>query len=610
MSRISLALRWGLILTYIILCTHSALAGRAWDKPIKIKQSDGTLLEVLLQGDEYSHYYTTTDNYVIARNDSDFFVYATYDALNNIIPGTVRVSDVSKRTIKEMNHLLTLTKGLPESVKTDMEERAIQTRSIMETSASIAAFPTIGSVKTLVILVNFSDVTFSTVNPRASFSNLLNQEGYILNGATGSAHDYFKANSMDKLKITFDIVGPVTLSQTLSYYGRNGLGSNGDLNLDAMVQQACQKANENYNLDFSEYDLNKDGVIDNVFLIYAGYDEAQGAPSTAIWSQRRYFTSSPWSLDGVSMMGYACTSELRGTSGSKIAGIGSLCHEFAHVLGIPDFYNTSSATSVMNSYFLMDTGNYNNNSQTPPYLSAIERYLCGWIDPVVLDGTPANITLPSIGTNNALRINTETDGEFYLLETRSSQGWDTTHNISNLGYGLLIYHVDRSVNMLGKWGLVAGTRTFNSLNSVSGHYCCYTKKAGNLWAFQGQSSTRFSDETIPSALSWGGYPTKVPLSAIALNGKVVSFKVSGGLTDVAEVLSDRLTCRVKNTNIIIENIQNKSQISVYSLGGSLLYSSSTAEECSILPFPEGLQECVVLIHDGSSQRSFRLLRTR
>jgi len=173
----------------------------------------------------------------------------------------------------------------------------------------------------------------------------------------------------------------------------------------------------------------------------------------------------------------------------------------------------------------------------------------------------------------------------------------------------LIYHVDRSINMLGKWGLVAGTRAFNSLNGVSGHYCCYAKKAGNLWAFQGQSSTRFSDETIPGALSWGGYPTKVPLSEIALNGKQVSFKVSGGLTDVSDVLSDYVSCLVENNNIIIKNIQSKSQISVYSLEGALLYSSTTKEEL-ILPFPEGLQGCVVLFNDATSKRSFRLLRTK
>ncbi len=610
MKRLSEILRWGLIFSYIILCTHPAIAGRAWDKPLVINQPDGSLLNVLLQGDEYFHYYTTTDDYVIARNDSDFFVYATYDELNNIIPGTFRVSDITKRNIKEMNHLLTLTKGLPESVKTEMEEREIQARSIMETSASISAFPTTGSVKTLVILVNFSDVTFTTVNPRASFSNLLNQQGYTLNGATGSAYDYFDVNSMGKLNITFDVVGPVTLSHPLSYYGKNGLGSNGDLNLDAMAQEACQEANVYYNLDFSEYDLNSDGVIDNVFFLYAGYDEAQGAPSSAIWSQRRYFTVSPWSLDGVSMMGYACTSELRGTSGSKIAGIGSFCHEFAHVLGIPDFYNTSTGTTVMDSYFLMDKGNYNNNSQTPPYLSAIERYLCGWIDPVVLDGTPANITLPSIGTNNAYRINTETAGEFYLLEARSSQGWDSTYSIQNLGYGLLIYHVDRSANMLGKWGLVAGTRTFNSLNGASNHYCCYTKKAGFLWAFQGLSSTRFSDQTIPSALSWGGLPTDVPLSEIALNGKQVSFKVAGGIVNVPVEKSDHLICRVEEGNIIIENMENKSQISLFSLGGILLNKTTTTEESLSLPFPDGQRQCIVVISKGAKQGSFRLIRTR
>lgn len=610
MRKMPVIFRWGFIVLSVILSTHLAIAGRALDKPIVISQPDGTLLKVLLQGDEFFHYYTTADDYVIARNDSDYFVYATYDAFNNIIPGTVRVSDISKRTIKEINHLLTLTKGLPESARRNLEEEAIQSRSMMETSASVAAFPTTGSIKTLVILVNFSDVTFTTPNPQASFSNLLNQEGYTLNGATGSAYDYFKTNSMGKLSITFDVVGPVTLPQSLSYYGKNGFGSNGDLNLDVMVKQACEKANDTYNLDFSEYDLNKDGIIDNVFLIYAGYDEAQGAPSTAIWSQRRYFYTAPWSLDGVSMMGYACTSELRGTSGSKIAGIGSFCHEFAHVLGIPDFYNTVSATSVMSNYFLMDNGNYNNNSQTPPYLSAIERYLCGWLDPVVLDATPANVTLPSIGTNNAFRINTETEGEFYLLETRSSQGWDTTRAISNLGYGLLIYHVDHSAKMIEKWGLVAGTRAFNSLNGVSSHYCCYIKKAGTtIWTFQKESSNKFSDETIPNALSWSGYPTKVPLSEIALNNKLVSFKVSGGLTDVSEVLSSSLACHVENSNIIIKNIQSKSQISVYSLGGTLLHFLATEEDL-ILPFPKGLQACIVQVADKTSKRSFRLFRSK
>ncbi|MDD4636618.1 MAG: M6 family metalloprotease domain-containing protein [Bacteroidales bacterium] len=609
MSRMTVILRWGFLVLSVILSTHLAVAGRAWDKPIVLTQPDGTRLHVLLQGDEFFHYYTTTDDYVIARTDSDYFVYATYDAFNNIIPGTVRVSDGSNRTIKEMNHLLTLTKGLPESVRKNMEQGAIQSRSLMETSASVAAFPTTGSIITLVILVNFSDVTFKTANPQASFSNLLNQEGYTINGATGSAYDYFKANSMGKLDITFDVVGPVTLSQPLSYYGKNGFGSNGDFNLDVMVRQACEKANENYNLDFSEYDLNNDGIIDNVFLIYAGYDEAQGAPSTAIWSQRRYFITAPWSLDGVSMMGYACTSELRGTSGSQIAGIGSFCHEFAHVLGIPDFYNTVSATSVMSNYFLMDNGNYNNNSQTPPYLSAIERYVCGWLDPVVLDDTPANMTLPSIGTNNAFRINTDTEGEFYLLETRSAQGWDTTRAISNLGYGLLIYHVDRSAKMIEKWGLVAGTRAFNSLNGVSSHYCCYIKKAGSVWAFQQLSSNRFSDETIPNALSWSGKSTKVPLSEIALNDKQVSFKVSGGLTDVPEVLSGSVACYLENSNIIIEKIQSECQISVYSLGGTLLHSSTTEEDL-IIPFPKGMQTCIVQVADATSKHSFRLLRTK
>ena len=43
-------------------------------------------------------------------------------------------------------------------------------------------------------------------------------------------------------------------------------------------------------------------------------------------------------LDGVTVDTYACGSELMGISGKTLDGIGTMCHEYSHCLGLPDFY--------------------------------------------------------------------------------------------------------------------------------------------------------------------------------------------------------------------------------------------------------------------------------
>ncbi|MDD2526276.1 MAG: hypothetical protein PHH63_08185, partial [Bacteroidales bacterium] len=100
-----------------------------------------------------------------------------------------------------------------------------------------------------------------------------------------------------------------------------------------------------------------------------------------------------------------------------------------------------------------------------------------------------------------------------------------------------------------------------------------------------------------------------PLSDITLNDKQVSFKVSGGLTDLSENFSGSVACYVENSTIRIRNIQSKSQISVFSLGGTLLHASTTEEDL-ILPYPKGHQACIVQVADATSKRSFRLLDTK
>ena len=154
---------------------------------------------------------------------------------------------------------------------------------------------------------------------------------------TGSVRDYFRAQSYGQFAPEFDVVGPLTAANDMAYYGRHS-GNNNDSHVPELVWEACLQADPLVN--FADYDWNGDGEADLVYMVYAGYSEAQGAAPETIWPQKWYLTMyQSLQLDGVTIDGYACSSELRGTSGSELDGIGTACHEFSHCLGLPDTYD-------------------------------------------------------------------------------------------------------------------------------------------------------------------------------------------------------------------------------------------------------------------------------
>ena len=150
--------------------------------------------------------------------------------------------------------------------------------------------------------------------------------------------------------------------------------------------------------------------------------------------------------DGKQIKGYACTSELQGTSGVLMCGIGTFCHEFGHVLGLPDFYVTdySSQHKTLGDWDIMDAGAYLNGGNTPPTYSAHERFYLGWLTPEILNET-GDFELEELQKSNKAYIVTSTgehnlDGgnpnpaTYYLLENRQKIGW----NRYLPGHGLMI----------------------------------------------------------------------------------------------------------------------------------------------------------------------------
>jgi M6 family metalloprotease-like protein len=329
---------------------------------------------------------------------------------------------------------------------------------------------------------------------------MLIQKGYSYNGATGSAKEYFDEQFNHSIEFAFEVSDIVTLQHERAYYGRNGKDGN-DENPAQMVVDACRLVDSK--IDFARYDDDGDGEVDNVFIFFAGGDEAWGAGDDCIWSHAWYVKSGAgitFTMDGKLIDRYACTSELaregqNQATSNTLAGIGTFCHEYSHTFGLPDLYDTDYAKSggfsagLWGSTSLMDAGNQINRGNTPPYFNAIEREILGIGKPVILKNDGGYELKPINEDGKYYKIESDTEGEYYLIECRSNKRWDEGIG----GAGMLVYHVDKSVRASGHSETYKNTLraidrwTFaNEVNCRPDHQCANLLEADSR-------NDRFSD---------------------------------------------------------------------------------------------------------------------
>lgn len=333
------------------------------------------------------------------------------------------------------------------TLPSEEEVRAIRMAKADRKGAGDNTYPSTGSPRSLVLLFGFSDQPFGQT--REDFDKLLNQSGYSYNGATGSCRDYYIASSDSIFQPQFDVYGPYQLSKTSKQY----TDAEPKYGTDAFAEAVGLAAADG--LDFSKYDENNDGVVDNVFFYYAGNNQAEGAGTTTIWPHQSSLERRGIEYDGKVIANYACTSEYRGANGTTRCGIGTFCHEFGHVLGQPDFYDTDYNYYSVGNWDVMCSGSYNNQGRTPPTFSAYERFYMGWL-------TPKQLTRPGVymmesreKSNDAYLLasgpsnlsgQSPNPSEFFILEYRDGTGWDRYLP----GHGMLAWHIDYSP---GAWGM-------------------------------------------------------------------------------------------------------------------------------------------------------------
>ena len=297
----------------------------------------------------------------------------------------------------------------------------------------------IGLKKGLVILVDFPDQSFQEGHDKALYHRILNERGYSEGRFHGSVKDYFLAQSDGRFELDFDVVGPLRMDRSYTYYGERG--HEVDEHADEMVIEACQKADAVVN--FADYDWDKDGEVDQVFILYAGQGESNGGGPNTLWPHE--YTLMAWrgttlNLDGVEVNTYACSNEVN--YDWQIEGIGTICHEFSHCMGLPDLYDTYYAGNYgLGHWDLLSHAGWNDDGFRPAGYTSYEKMVCGWLTPVELcdnDTLVSQMRPLSEGGPAYIIYNQAEPNEYYLLENRQHTGWDTALP----GRGLLVLHVD------------------------------------------------------------------------------------------------------------------------------------------------------------------------
>ena len=472
-----------LFLCAVALSLNAVPAKRGWQTRT---QADGTTIEVQQFGDEFYHFLVNRDG----------------------------------QQVREVNGMYEVVGEAP----TPGVAKARRAKAVARRQRKVAGGPNLAP-KGVVILANFSDKSMKASHTNATFNELCNATNCTVNSGYPSAAQYFADQSNGSYSPVFDVFGPVTLSRNVAYYGTDKDTGNPDEDegddqhaTDAVVE-ACRLANEQYTINWADYDSDHDGYIDFVYVIYAGRGQADGGTSETIWphnwlvSSARYYSYCTYSesqckVGGKTIENYAMSSEL---SGNSLGGIGTLCHEFGHVMGLPDFYDTKYGTNyeyhiTPNDWDVMDGGAYNGNGHCPPNYSPWEKEFFGWHTTVNLGTKGQNVTLYANGTENyqAYQITTSgsyvgptTAGTRYYIENRQAVGWDAPFT----GHGMLVWMVNYNAN---KW---ANNEPNNTANNP---YYTIVSAYGTVIGWDGEN------DNCP----WNTFPgTEIQTSWTGLSGK-------------------------------------------------------------------------------------------
>lgn len=468
----------------------------AMPKEIYQTQPDGSKIKVRQHGDAVFHWFSTPEGHTVIKNSKGYFEYAKRAATGDLVPSGNKYQNKRLKSSSLPSSIKNLQKGLKFS-QSQVTKASAQSPLLSSSvqAAPARSFPTTGSTKLLIILVNFNNT--STTYTQTNF-----------NGYADDFEEYYRKNSYGKLNLAATTTAWVTVPHSHDYYGPQSKW--GQFAYDAI------KAANSAGIDFSDYDNDGDGEVEGVAIIHQGEGQEASGDASDIWSHSwslsyAGYSASQRTFDGVKVNQYTAQPEL--LNSTAMSTIGVLCHEFGHNLGLPDFYDTDySANGSQDGtghWDLMASGSWNGSpgGSSPANHNSWSKIFLGWVKPTEVTYTNNLSILNSEENPVAYKINTTNEDEYFLLENRQQIGYDS----SLPGHGLIVYHVDAKH--------IANHMNDNKINTTS-HQGLYIKSANNTTdasscPFPGTANkTSFTDATSPNEKSWAGVNTLVPLSNI------------------------------------------------------------------------------------------------
>lgn len=493
----------------LLFSSVPAFSVPAYPGLLTVRQDDGSTLTIRRVGDEYHNIVVSEDGYALLYNkETRNYEYAQLSD-SKLVSSGIAAANAEARTPKATEFLKGIDREAIEK-KFSADWAAARSKAEAPRKGKAGAskivrnnynVPTTGDRDVLVILVDFKDRKFSDFeempDPAAYYDRFFHQEGFSEYGCHGSAYEFYYKSSLGKYRPNFHVLGPIQVSGGYADYAGNG----GSSLTYTMIKEVVPLADKMYDIDFSIFDTDGDGLVDNVYCLYAGYGQADSPVTNSIWphSYNLEAVHAEFEIDGVTINRYTVSQQLNGVSNVPV-GIGTFVHEFGHVLGLADHYNNSSPfgnpTNNVGAWDLMSSGSYNNDQNCPAPFSAFERYSLGWYDPEVLDPKDAKkiMVSPYMEDGKAYRVNiSRDDQEYYLIENRQPIDWDSYLP----GHGILVWHIEE--NQI-KWDE-------NTPNADQTHQMVDIVEAGRILTSTGHESDAFpgsKDVRSFSFDSWSG----------------------------------------------------------------------------------------------------------
>lgn len=453
------------LIVCLMLCSLTTWAAKAESIPVQVRQADGSVITVILRGDEHINWYTTLDGVLLVQGTDNNYYIGKVEKSGNLIATQQLAHEALTRSQAERNLIAKQDKDkffayvnkVAEESENAYNNSPLTRGPIIDSGyGGVPYFPHTGSPKALVILAEFQDTTFTIQDTKKVFTNYLMNEDHFSDTRYGQNQNYkgvrgyFKDCSYGQFTPIFDVVGPIKLPKKHAIYGA------GNDRMDLLLADACATVDDL--VDFAKYDANNDGIVDLVYIIYAGHSANYHDNKVSnIWPKSGTITISN-KFDGKSIRRYGVSNELNGSdktskNNKKINGIGLFCHEFSHTLGLPDIYayHTDAENQDdqgMEFWDLMDGGTGVRGGRVPASYLAWEREVMGWmnIDELKKDSSIENLKSIDNGGKAYKIVNPNNSNEYIVLQSMQKGAWNQGWGDGTYGKGLLAYRVSYPYN--------------------------------------------------------------------------------------------------------------------------------------------------------------------